>query len=145
MIKMERVFGPNFVRFFTPPWNRFSTATLKSLKILDFKGFSATEPLPPGIRSRHGMQNMPIRLDLHTRQANDAAADFALLIDQFSGLSKVKGPVGIMIHHRRMTSFAFQFLDRMIYNLKYVIKARFCSFKEMMSGSDEKQAGARLR
>jgi hypothetical protein len=113
--------------------------------MLDFKGFSTTDPFPAGIRFRHGMQNMPMRLDLHTRRADDAAADFALLIDQFLGLSKMKGPTGIMVHHQRMTSFAFQFLDRMIYNLKYVVKARFCSFKEILNGSDEKQAGARLR
>jgi len=145
MVKMERIFGPNFVRVFAPPWNRFSGSTFKTLQQLDFKGFSATDPFQPAVRCRYGMQYLPVRLDLHTRQAKDAAADFALLIDQFSDLTKAKGPTGIMINHQRMTSFAFQFLDRMIYNLKYVVKARFCSFKEMLNGSDEKQAGARLR
>jgi hypothetical protein len=70
---------------------------------------------------------------------------FIFPVRPVSGLPKVKGPTGIMIHHQRMTSFAFQFLDRMIYNLKYVIKAQFCSFKEMLNSYDEKQAGARLR
>ncbi len=32
-----------------------------------------------------------------------------------------------------MTPFAFEFLDRMIYNPKYVIKARFRSFKEILN------------
>ena len=145
MVKMERIFDRNFVRVFSPPWHHFSAATLKTLQQLDFKGFSTTEPFQSVLRCRHRMQYLPVRLDLHVRQATDAAADFALLLDQFSGLSKAKGPSGILINHQRMTSFAFQFLDRMIYNLKNVIKARFCSFEEMLNGSDEKQAGARLR
>ena len=144
-IKMERIFGPNFVAVFTPPWNGFSTATLRILHNLDFKGISAMDPFPPGVKSRYGIQHLPVRLDLHTRKAKDPAGDFALLMDQFTGLSKMKGRTGIMIHHQRMTPFAFEFLDRMIYNLKYVIKARFCSFKEMLNSPNEKQAVARLR
>jgi hypothetical protein len=145
LVKMERIFGPNFARVFAPPWHHFSASTLKILQQLDFKGFTTTDPLPPAARCRHRMQYLPVRLDLHAREAKDPVADFALLIDQFSGLSKAKGPTGILINHQRMTSFAFQFLDRMIYNLKYVVKARLCSLKEILNGSDEKQAGARLR
>ena len=109
------------------------------------KAFRRWTLLPPGVKSRYGIQHLPVRLDLHTRKAKDPAGDFALLIDQFTALSKTKGRTGIVIHHQRMTPFAFEFLDRMIYNLKYVIKARFCSFKEMLNSPNEKQAVARLR
>ncbi len=145
LVKMERIFGPDFLRVFTPPWNCFSPVTLKLLQKLDFKGVSASDPFPPGVKFSHGMQNLPVRLDLHARKSKDAATDFSLLIDQFLALSKAGGPTGIMIHHQRMSPFAFQFLDRMIYNLKYVIKARFCSFKEILNGFDEKQSRSRLR
>ena len=144
-IKMERIFGPNFVEVFTPPWNRFSTATLKALRELDFKAISAVAPFPAGIKPRYWIQHLPVRLDLHTRKAKDPVADFALLIDQFTAISTIKGLSGVMIHHQRMTPFAFEFLERMIYNLKYVIKARFCSFKEILKIPNEKQAVARLR
>jgi peptidoglycan/xylan/chitin deacetylase (PgdA/CDA1 family) len=143
--KMERIFGPNFVPVFTPPWNHFSTAALKALRKLDFKGISATAPFPPGVKSLYGIKHFPTRLDLHARKVKDPASDFALLIDQFSGLSKMKGPTGIIIHHQQMTPFAFEFLDQMLYNLKYVIGARFSSFKEMLKSPDERPAGARLR
>ena len=143
--KLERIFGPNLVPVFTPPWNRLSAATLSVLHNLDFKAVCSTEPFPPGIKSRYGIKHLPVRLTLHTRKVKNAADDFALLMDQFYGLSKMKGPSGILIHHQRMTLFAFEFLDRMLYNLKYVIKARFCSFKEMLKTSDEKSAGARIR
>ncbi len=143
--KMERIFGLNFVPVFTPPWNRFSTATLGALRKLDFKGISATAPFPPGVKSLYGIKHLPTRLDLFTRKAINPAGDFALLIDRFSGLSKMKGLTGIIIHHQQMTPFAFEFLDRMLYNLRYVIGARFSSFKEILKNPDERPAGARLR
>ena len=143
--KMERIFGPNFVPVFTPPWNRFSTAALRALRKLDFKGISATAPFPLGVKSLDGIKHFSTRLDLHTRNVKNPASDFALLIDQFSGLSKMKGPAGIIIHHQQMTPFAFEFLDLMLYNLKYVIGARFSSFKEMLKSPDERPARDRLR
>ncbi len=143
--KMERIFGPNFTPVFSPPWNRFSTAALRALGKLDFKGISATAPLPPGVKSLCGIKHLPTRLDLHTRKAKNPAGDYALLIDQFSGISKMKGLTGILIHHQQMTPFAFEFLDRMLYNLKYVIGARLSSFKEMLKNTDERPADARLR
>ncbi len=143
--KMERIFGSYFVPVFTPPWNRFSSTTLRSLIKLNFKGISASDSFPPGIKFRYEIRNFPARLDLHIRKAKDPAEDFSMLLDQFSGLTKMKGPSGIMIHHQRMTPFAFEFLDRMLYNLKHIIKAEFCGFKEMLNSTDEKKAGARLR
>ena len=143
--KMERIFGPNSVPVFTPPWDRFSPATLRILRKLDFKGISATDPFPPGLKSSYGIKRFPVRLDLHMRKAQNPAGDFALLIDQFCGLSKMKGLTGIVIHHQRMTLFAFEFLDRMLFNLKYVMKVRFSSFKEILKIPDKKPAGARLR
>jgi hypothetical protein len=143
--KMERVFGPNFIPVFTPPWNCFSPATLAVLHKLDFEGISASGTFPSGTKSRYGLKYFPVRLHLHARKSVNPASDLALLIDQFYGLSKMKGPSGIVVHHQRMSPFAFEFLDRMLYNLKYVINVRFTSFKEMLKSFDEKPAGARLR
>lgn len=143
--RMEHFFGVNFVPVFTPPWNHFSAATLKILHKLNFKGISTTGPLPPSVKSRYGIKHFQASLDLHTRKAKIPASDFDLLIDQLCGLPKNKGPTGIVIHHQRMTPFAFEFLDRMLYSFKYVIKVRFISFKEMLKGPDEEPAGARLR
>jgi len=143
--KLERIFGPHLVPVFSPPWNRFSATTISILRKLDFKGICTANSFTPGMKSRHGIKQFPVRLDLHTRNVQDPTDDFALLISQFYGLTKMKGPTGIMVRHQRMTLFAFEFLDRMLYNLKYVTKARLSSFKEMLKASDEKPAGARLR
>lgn len=142
--KMEAVFGRNFIPVFTPPWNRFSIMTVRALRNLDFKGISATSLLPHGVKLPWGFFNLPVHIDLHTRKDNHSDGLKSLLAE-LCGLSRVGEPAGIMIHHQRMTPFAFQFLDHLLYNLKHVIRARFFSFRELLDGCNEKQAGARLR
>ena len=143
--KMERNFGPHFLPVFSPPWNRLSAATLKVLQKLDFKAVSAAEPFPRSMESRYGIRRFSVLLDLHSRTDQNPAADFALLIDQLCGISKMKSPAGIAVNHHLMTQFAFEFLDRLLFNLKYVMNAKLSSFKEMLKTPDEKPPVARLR
>ena len=56
----------------------------------------------------------------------------------------MKEPAGIIIHHQRMTPFAFEFLDQMLYNLISIAGAQVYSFKELLDCTDEKKAGSRL-
>lgn len=143
--KMESIFGPRFVPIFSAPWDRFCAATVKALRTLGFRGISAPAPLPPGIKIPWGFLNLPINLNLHTRNQENPANDFNRLLVQLGDLQKAGDCAGISIHHQRMTPFAFQFLDRLLYNLKYVLGARFFSFREILDSSDEKEAGSRLR
>jgi hypothetical protein len=144
--KMELIFGKCFTPIFTPPWNRFTAATVKVLRNLNFTGISASSSLPPGVKIPYDFSNLAVQLDLHTRHTKNPEDDFCKLLEEFGELSNAKEPAGIMIHHHHMTPFAFEFLDRMLYNLKCVMKARFFSFKEILNRPDEKkQAGAPLR
>ena len=81
----------------------------------------------------------------HLCEAEGSLMDLGRLLDRFSKFASLKEPSGIVVHHQRMTPFAFEFLDQMLYNLKYVLKAQFCSLREMVNGSNEKQAGVSLR
>lgn len=143
--KMERIFGQHFVPVFTPPWNRLSAATVKILRNLQFRGISTTTPLPPGIRLPYDFHCLPARLFLHARTCKDPLEDMDNLLDDFTALVQCKQPAGIVIHHQRMTPFAFEFLEHMLYNLKYVLNAKFCCFKETLFNSNGKQAGNHLR
>lgn len=143
-LKMERVFGPHFVPIFTPPWNRFSPATMKALRKLDFKGISAAPPYPSGTKIPYGFLNLPACIDLHTRKEKDPERDLERLLEEISSLCRMKEPAGIIIHHQRMTSFAFEFLDQMLYNLISIAGAQVYSFKELLDCTDEKKAGSRL-
>lgn len=116
--KMQDIFGDRFIEVFTPPWNRMSHATLKILQQLDFKGVSLAGPLPRGVKTPAGLKKLRVHIDLHTRKSKDAIADFRDLLEELSNLLGKREPGGIMIHHHRMTSFAFEFLNELLYLLK---------------------------
>jgi peptidoglycan/xylan/chitin deacetylase (PgdA/CDA1 family) len=134
--KMLDVFGEHLISVFTPPWNRLSSATLKILQDLDFRGVSMTGPFPRGPKPPPGLKNFRIALDLHTRKVKDAALDFQNLLDELASTLGKREPSGIMIHHQRMTLFAFKFLDELLYLLKEDVQAHFLSFQEMLEIQD---------
>lgn len=109
--KMKEIFGERALPVFTPPWNRFSDATLVVLEQLGFEGISTTEHLPRNSKAAKSLTNLRILVDLHTRKGDDPEQDYEKLLRELSGVLARKEPVGIMIHHQRMTPFAFQFLD----------------------------------
>jgi hypothetical protein len=135
--KMKEIFGDYLVPVFTPPWNRLSLSTVKILQELDFRGVSLASPLPRGVKSPMGFKNIRIQLDLHTRKEKDGAADFDILLEELTGLWSKREPLGIMIHHHRMTYFAFEFLDELLSILKNRAKSRFLAFQEMLDQHDE--------
>lgn len=136
-LKMKEIFGEFLVPVFTPPWNRLSTSTIKILHELDFQGVSLASPLPRGARSPVGLKNLRIQIDLHTRKEKDATADFENLLSDLTTHLGKREPIGIMIHHHRMTYFAFEFLNELISILKKRNRSRFLSFKEMLEHHDE--------
>jgi len=130
--KMTEIFGDRLIPVFTPPWNRLPTATLKILQELNFKAVSMTASLPRIFKPGAGFKNLRIQLDLHTRKAKDGRADFLDLLDELSNLMTKKGPVGIMLHHQRMTPFAFEFLDQLLNLFRHTVRAQCLSFEELL-------------
>jgi hypothetical protein len=123
---------------FTPPWNRLSNSTLRILQELGFRGVSMNGPFPRGVKPSIGLRNLRIQLDLHTRRAKNGHSDFHDMLDELKTLMGKKDPWGIMIHHQRMTTFAFQFLDELLGVLKNQARANFLCFKEILEKENEK-------
>jgi hypothetical protein len=135
--KMEHIFGNHFLEVFTPPWNRLSISTVKILQQLAFRGVSLAGPLPRGAKLSPPLKNLRVQIDLHTRKAKDGAADFAALLEEFTMYLSRKDPLGIMIHHQRMTPFAFEFLEEMLRSFKASERVRLSSLKEILEIGDE--------
>lgn len=134
--KMLEIFGDQLVPVFTPPWNRLSPSTIRILQELDFKGVSTAGPLPRGLKPPVGLKNFRIQLDLHTRKERDSARDFQNLLRELTSLASKREPCGIMIHHQRMTLFAFEFLHQLLLLLKDQAQVQFLSFEEMLEKED---------
>jgi hypothetical protein len=135
--KLQDIFGEHLVDVFTPPWNRLSHATIKILEELDFKAVSMTGTFPRGYKNVEGLKNLRIQLDLHTRKSKDGALDFGALLEELSGLLAKREPIGIMIHHQRMTFFAFEFLKELLHLLQTRGNAHFSTFKELTTKENE--------
>lgn len=129
--KMTAIFGDHYSRLFTPPWNRLSLSTMKILHELGFRGVSLDGPPPRGLRSSTGLKNFRVYVDLHTRKARSGPADYRRLLAELSTALGRKEPTGIMIHHQRMSLFAFSFLNELLQLLKHEVRAKFLNFREL--------------
>ena len=130
--KMRKTFGDRFLPIFTPPWNRLSSTTLTALDRLDFKAVSMGNRLPGNPNHRVSLKHLKIHLDLHTRKGSDPVSDYEALLAEIAALMTKREPVGIMIHHQRMTIFAFEFLHELLSLLKDAVKARFFGFDDFL-------------
>lgn len=135
--KMKDIFGSHLMPVFTPPWNRLSNATLKIIQELGFRGVSMAGPFPRGYRTPVGLKNLRVQLDLHTRKAKEGPSDYAHLLEEITALLARKEPQGIMIHHHRMTAFAFEFLHTFLALLKERTGCRFMGFQEILEGNED--------
>lgn len=110
---------------------------LRILQELDFKAVSITGALPRVPKGIVGLKNLRIQMDLHTRKAKDAQADFQDLLVELNALMTRKEPVGIMLHHQRMTPFAFEFLDELLHLLRFSMRSRFLSFDTLLENEHD--------
>ncbi|MFP5212418.1 MAG: polysaccharide deacetylase family protein [Acidobacteriota bacterium] len=143
LLKMQDIFGDHFLRVFTPPWNRLSVATIRILQDLEFEAASTAGPFPRG--NKTAIKNIRVQIDLHTRKEKDGAADFNELLDEIAGIGSKREPVGLMIHHHRMTAFAFEFLDELLSAIKAHPRIQTIGLKGMLEKEYEEQAGSGLR
>ncbi len=134
--KMQGIFGEHLIPVFTPPWNRLSLQTLKILQQLGFKAVSLDGPLPRGAKGPAPLKNLRVSLDLHTRKSKDPSEDFENLLVELPGALSKREPVGVMLHHHRMTLFAFQFLHELLSLLKNDLHAECLNFRDLLDADD---------
>jgi hypothetical protein len=137
--KMEEIFLDRFIPIFTPPWNRLSPLTIKILQQLNFKGVSLAGPFPRGVRPPSGLTNLRVQIDLHTRKSRESEQDYVDLLDQITTVMAKKEPVGIMIHHQRMSLFAFEFLHELLTALNNRTQVNLQGFRNILEKKDAHQ------
>ncbi len=131
-MKLLDIFQDRLLPVFTPPWNRCSAMTLEVLDQLGFKAVSTSDPLPKPGKNSSRLKNLRVTVDLHTRKNTDGPADYTLLLQELGNALSKDMPVGVMIHHQRMTSFAFDFLEELIQQLHLSGKVEFVSFEDLL-------------
>ncbi len=134
--KMEEIFLDRFIPVFTPPWNRLSPLTIKIVQQLNFKGVSLAGPFPRGVRNPSSLANLRVQIDLHTRKARESEQDYSSLLEELSSVMAKREPIGIMLHHHRMSLFAFEFLNELLRVLNNHTQVSLQSFHSILEKQD---------
>lgn len=106
--RLESIMTEEFQPYFTPPWNRCSMATLQSLVELNFSAVSRSLRAKPMTIAE--LPDLQVGVDLHTRKEISPHQGFVNLLTELEKTIE-SGQCGIMIHHQRMNSNAFELLD----------------------------------
>lgn len=113
--RLEKILENRLTRVFTPPWNRCDIRTMEYLTSLEYLAVSRNkDSLPAPVT---GLMDIPVNVDLHTRKEPDPADGWRFLFQELeNGIAS--GRCGVMIHHSRMNSAAFDFLDHLLGRMK---------------------------
>jgi len=144
--RLRDQFGSAFVPVFTPPWNRYSHATITALIELGFRAFSglrrpdASGAWPSGASEEGGLRSLPATLDLiewgERRRLRPVPELLALLSAQLAEQGRAgpdAPPVGILLHHAVMDETAFDFLARLLRLLRESGSVEVLRFSTLLS------------
>lgn len=127
--RLENIIGDNFYPVFTPPWNRCNLQTLNLVKDCGFLAVSRNcGALPPAPRV---LPDFCVDVDLHTRKEINPATEWSRLFAELTEYLS-SGRCGIMIHHRKMNTAAFDFLEILLKILKRHQRIRLLNFKDLV-------------
>ncbi len=113
--RLQNILAEEFQPFFTPPWNRCSMATIESLAELNFFAISRSRGAKPETIEK--LPDFQVGVDLHTRKEVCPDLGFKNLLTELQETIS-SGQCGIMIHHQRMNSNAFELLDILLEIIK---------------------------
>lgn len=111
--RLTEIMGSTFQPFFTPPWNRFDEETGHILRDLDFTGVSRSAGELKKVPLPEDLPDLFINVDLHTRNEACPAEGWGALLKEFEA-ALATGRCGIMLHHQRANTAAFDFLDLLL-------------------------------
>jgi hypothetical protein len=127
--RLRKLMGKRFYPVFTPPWNRCGQEALEVLKNSGYFAVSRSRgSLPP---SPPGLPSFDVNVDLHTRKERSPKAGWDNLFNELHQAIS-SDCCGIMIHHQRMNTAAFDFLDILLKAFKTQNKLQLVHFKDLV-------------
>ena len=127
--RLEEMMGNKFYPVFTPPWNRCGLDTLEHLRANGYNAVSRRTGAQPA--TRDGLPDLFVNVDLHTRKEADPKEGWNSLLAELQH-SISTGYCGIMIHHQRMNTAAFEFLDFLLSRLVECKNVSLVDFRDLI-------------
>lgn len=127
---LEQSFGDAFFPAFSPPWNVYTSDTIRALRELRFQVLSAGGNDFGG--SGGGIQHYPTTLDLmNWDPLRLLRPPRGLFVGLVARLTKVHGPAGLLLHSRAMTPGEFEILESMLHRLTQSDQVVFHTFESL--------------
>jgi predicted glycosyltransferase len=137
---LESTFEDLFYPAFTPPWNRCTADTYQVLDELGFRVFSkdrGKERL-----TEHRFIEISTTLDLYTWKEGPRMKSPSDIIDILIEQLDTLPIVGLLLHHKVMTSDAFRFLDQVLCELRRCTVVQFHTFRTLLPLTHEPQVAS---
>lgn len=129
--RLTEMLGASFHPVFTPPWNRFTGETCRALEALGFKALSALRRATT--IEGYSFPEISVTLEIIDWKRNRALRPVEALIDELIGQIERRETIGIMLHHQVMDDDAFDFLRRLLEELRRTGGIRFHTFATLLS------------
>ncbi len=131
--RMNKAFGQNWLPVFTPPWNRCTEETYRTLDQLGFEALSIDNGKPP--ISGYGFREISVTFDLYRWKGEPAMKSPESVFSELAIQVNYLDTIGIMLHHKVMDAAAFSFLEQLLETLSNCPNVRFHTFQGLLRGS----------
>lgn len=125
---LETIFAELFTPVFTPPWNRYTSDTLRIVHELGFGGFSALGKAPV---EGYCFQDLSVTLDLYCWKGGAALKAPELFVTELTQQISGGAPIGLLLHHKVMAPDAFAFLAGLLAELRRYPFIHFHTFTSL--------------
>jgi peptidoglycan/xylan/chitin deacetylase (PgdA/CDA1 family) len=128
--RMNEIFGDNWSKVFTPPWNRCTEETFRVLDHLGFEAISKNRGRRP--ITGYKFREISITLDLYRWHERPSMKSPEKIIDKLVVQMKHLDTIGIILYHRVMDVTAFSMLERLIETLRSYSCIHFHTFQSLL-------------
>ena len=138
---LESTFEDLFYPAFTPPWNRCTMDTYRALDELGFQVLSKDRGKDR--LSEYRFTEISTTLDLYSWKEGARMKSPDDIVQALIGQLEALPLVGLLLHHKVMTTDAFRFLDQILCELTRHSVVRFHTFRTLLPLAQEAQVPPR--
>jgi predicted glycosyltransferase len=138
---LESTFEELFYPAFTPPWNRCTMDTYRALEELGFQVLSKDRGKDR--LSEYRFTEISTTLDLYSWKEGARMKSTDDIVHALIGQMEALPLVGLLLHHKVMTTDAFKFLDQILCELTRHSVVRFHTFRTLLPLSQASQVTPR--
>ncbi len=127
---MDQAFPGAWIPVFTPPWNRCTSDTYLAIEALGFRALSRDRGDVPV--TAYNFAEISTSIDIIRWKGETRLKEPAEILAAVREQTRIDEPIGILLHHKVMTSAALSLLSLLIETLSRSRSVRFHRFQDLL-------------